>query len=476
MKIECIGLALCGLGAVGFVVWGGMQAAASENASSREHWAFHPPQVVEVPVDREAGTGLTPIDAFLNRALKEERLQMAGRAEPTEWLRRVHFRLEGLAPSIEAAQAFVDDDRPDARARWIDRLLASPAYGEQRAQAWLDLARFAESDGFEFDHERKEAWRYRDWVVRAFNDDLPYDDFLRYQLAGDAWAPEVGSWAAEGTGFLFAGPDMVDINLAEERQHTALCEMTGAVGAAFLGLTLECAQCHDHRSDPVSLRDFYAFQAYFADTVVDPKKNKQLGPRALLPKSAPPPMRVKVRGDFRRSGATVEPALLPILGSDRSGHTTAARPANAKHPRAELAEKLTGGNNPLVARVFVNRLWQETFGKGLVATPSDFGMLGGRPSHPQLLDWLALEFQRRQWSTKNLHRLLLTSEAFRQSSRGRGSEWRDRLEKDPDNRLLSRAIRQRLSGELIRDHWLAVSGKLNRSMGGQECALPCLAR
>ncbi len=444
------------------ILFGGVSAGESA------HWAFQPvsPEAVPPVSPKARSVVRSPIDAFLAARLAEEDLVMAAPATPLVWFRRLHFSLTGLPPSPEDARAFHSDDRADAGERWIDRLLASPAFGERRAQSWLDLARFAESDGFEFDHERKEAWRYRDWVIEAFNRDLPYNDFVRFQLAGD----ELGRsdpWAAEATGFLFAGPDMVDINLPEERRHNALCEMTAAVGSAFLGLTVGCAECHDHRSDPISLRDYYAFQAYFANTIVAPKRNKQLGPRAAEPGPDVPPTHVKIRGDFRRPGKVVEPAVFPIVAS---AEATAALPSGlnsrSSNRRAGLANALTQSSNPLLARVMVNRLWQEYLGKGLVSTPSDFGALGGRPSHPALLDWLAAQFQLRGWSMKNVQRLLLSSHVFRQGSFGTGDVWETARERDPENALYWRAERQRLSGELIRDHLLSATGRLSRAMGG----------
>lgn len=434
-------------------------------AAEKPHWAFQEVDAPPVPKEPASGVARTPVDAFLIARLQERALDMAPDADAAVWFRRLHFNLTGLPPSSEDVRVFLADTSPAREARWMDRLLASPAYGERRAQLWLDLARFAESDGFEFDHERKEAWRYRDWVIEAFNADLPYDDFVRFQLAGDELRPG-DDRAAEATGFLLAGPDMVDINLPEERRHNALCEMTAAVGSVFLGLTTGCAQCHDHRSDPVSLRDYYAFQAYFANTVTDPKRNRQLGHRVKEPGRVAPPMHVKVRGDFRRPGDIVEPALFSVIAPEGEIAFPPMDNRQSSNRRARLATALTQPENPLVSRVIVNRLWQDHFGKGLVATPSDFGALGARPSHPELLDWLAAELPRRGWSMKNLQRLLLTSHAFRQTSFGEGDDWQRGVAEDPDNTLYWRAERRRLSGEHIRDHMLRATGRLNRAMGG----------
>lgn len=440
------------LGLIGGVTgcWLSTLSAGEQDVApaDQDHWAFQ--EVADIPVPAVALTEKmrTPFDAFVVSKLNVADMTMAPPAARSSWFRRRHWALIGLPPLPEDARAFhevSDDDVLNLEERWIDRLLASPAYGERRAQMWLDLARFAESDGFEFDHERKNAWRYRDWVIGAFNDDLPYDDFLSQQLAGDELY--LGDdRTAEATGFLLGGPDMVGINLAEERRHNTLCEMTAAVGSVFLGLTVGCAQCHDHRTDPIPLRDYYAFQAFFANTITAPKRNQQLGHRVREPGPEAPVMRVKLRGDFRRLGEAVEPALLRSLtGAPLSPSSNGN--SESFNRRARLARALTDSRNPLVARVMVNRLWQDVLGKGLVDSASDFGALGDRPSHPALLDWMAGEFAGRSWAIKPFLRMLLTSHVFQQASVGSESEGALALQRDPENRLYWRANRRRLSGK-----------------------------
>ncbi|HUF62395.1 MAG TPA: DUF1549 and DUF1553 domain-containing protein [Verrucomicrobiales bacterium] len=439
----------------------------------RGHWAFRPLAGVEVPAAADPAAAGNPVDRFLLARLAEEGLSFAPEADRATLIRRVSFDLTGLPPGWAEVRAFVEDRGPDAYERLVDRLLGSPEYGRRWAQHWLDLARFAESDGFEYDHEREEAWRYRDWVIEAFNADMPYDDFVRRQLAGD----ELGAGdpsSAVATGFLMAGPDMVDINLVEERRHGFLNEMTSTVGAVYLGLTLGCAQCHDHKSDPVSIHDFYRFQSFFANTVVKPQKQKQLPPVAREPGPLPSPSRVMVRGDFRRPAEEVDPAVPRVLDVLGGGLVVPAprQDAVSSGRRSALARWMTRPDNALALRVMVNRLWQHHFLVPLVETPNDFGIGGSLPSHPELLEWLAAELPRREWSLKEMHRLLATSAGYQQASRGRGAAWEAALSRDPGNRLLSRMHRRRLSGEAIRDAMLAASGRLNRRIGGRSFKPP----
>jgi hypothetical protein len=345
----------------------------------------------------------------------------------------------------------------------VDRLLASPHYGERYAQHWLDLARFAESDGFEHDNVRPQAWKYRDWVIDAINNDLPYDEFLRRQIAGDELFPGDEA-AAIATGFLLCGPDMPDINLQEERRHVVLNEMTSTVGSALLGLQLGCAQCHDHKYDPLSQADFYRLRAVFetAELFKHPKNARVLQPAKDPPKAS----YLMVRGDFRRPGAQIEAAFPRIANPWQTEITKESETGR----RAELARWLTRADHPLVTRVIVNRLWQQHFGRGLVRTPSDFGAMGESPTHPQLLDWLATELPRGGWSLKQMHRLMLTSATYLQASRPQSPEareaWKRSLEADPSNRLLSRMNRLRLDGESIRDTMLMSADRLSSRRGG----------
>ena len=431
--------------------------------ADRDHWAFRSPVRVEPP----ALPGLLAIDRFVLSRLQKAGLTFAGEADKRTLIRRVTFGLTGLPPEVQDVDAFLNDSSPDAYLKVVNRLLDSPAYGERWAQHWLDVARFAESDGFEHDLVRKEAWRYRDWVISALNADLPYDRFVHLQLAADEIAPDDKA-AQMATGYLLAGPDMPDINLLEERRHSFLNSMTGTIGQTFLALTLGCAQCHDHKTDPVSIRDFYRLRGVFADTTAKMKPNKQLGHAVRRRDSNDLRSFVMVRGDFRDPGDAIVPDSPRVLNR-RSSRIT--KPSQAMR-RADFARWLTQPDHPLTARVIVNRLWQQHFGRGLVSSAGDFGHTGERPSHPDLLDWLATELPARDWSLKAMHHLMVTSHTYRQASHGNTAAWKQSLTLDASNELLSRMLRRRLEGEAIRDTFLASSGQLNRKAGGPSIRPP----
>ena len=435
----------------------------------RRFWAFRAPERPAVP-QGERKEGTHPLDAFVEHTLRSVGIPgLSASAAPETILRRLAFQTTGLPPTPGEVRRFQTawQKNPDAALdAAVSDWLARPAYGEHWAQHWLDVARFAETDGFEHDKVRSEAWRYRDWVIDALNQDLRYDRFVALQIAGDELEPEnPEAWVA--TGFLLGGPDMPDINLEAERRHNVLNEMTGAIGAVFLGLTLECAQCHDHKSDPISQADFYRMRAVF-EAFDLPKKNESLPVVFPVDGSREVEGNLYLRGDFRRPGPALAPGVPRIfLASEESEQVFGG------HPRAEFARWLVREEQPLVARVIVNRVWAHYFGEPLVGSPSDFGKLGERPSHPDLLDWLAIEFMEQGWSLKWLHREILLSHTWRQASRlapGANAEeeqdWRHRLEIDPDNRWLSRQRRQRLSGEMIRDSLLFLAGRLNSKPGG----------
>lgn len=450
-------LALLFLGGISHGAGEGVYVEPAVDARAARFWSFQPP--VAPPIPQVDGR---PIDVFLLDKLRRETeiANFAPQSPPESLLRRLSFTLIGLPPSPEEQANFLADWARDPEAAWqrqIDTLLGSPHYGERWAQHWLDVARFAETDGFEHDKVRSESWRYRDWVVRALNDDLPYDRFVAMQIAGDLISPG-DAGAAVATGFLLSGPDMPDLNLEAERRHNVLNELTGTVAAAFLGLTMECAQCHDHKSDPISQADFYRLRAVFEGFAL-PKKDVSL-PVSFPSKegNSRPVGNLYIRGDFRRPGIALDPGVPRVLGQWDGG----------EQPRISLARWLTRPEHPLTARVIVNRVWQHHFGVGLAGTTSDLGKLGDRPTHLELLDWLATEFVRQGWSLKWLHREIVSTRAWRQSSRRSGDDplWAHRLSADPDNRLLSRQNRQRLDGESIRDAMLMVAGRLNPKAGG----------
>jgi hypothetical protein len=419
------------------------------------HWSF-------APITRAAQPNT--IDGFILARLAQAGLHLLPAADRVTLIRRVTFDLTGLPPTPAAVDAFVSDRSPQAFEKVVDRLLDSPAYGERWAQFWLDLARFAETDGFEHDKIRADAWKYRDWVIRAFNEDLPYDQFLADQLAADELHPGDAERAI-ATGFLLAGPDMPDINLQDERRHLKLNEMLSTVGTAFLGLTLGCAQCHDHKTDPISQADFYRMRAMFANTV-SPKKDKPLGMVIREDSAEAPASHLMLRGSFRDSGPALEPGFVRVVNQNPKVTFEPAPLASSSGRRSALASWLTRPDHPLVTRVIVNWLWQQHFGRGLVETSHDFGRQGNPPSHPLLLDWLATELPARKWSLKAMHRLILTSDTYQRASRPNSSAWQAGMAADPENVLLWRGHRRRLEGEAIRDAMLAVAGRLSERRGG----------
>ncbi|WP_417388988.1 DUF1549 and DUF1553 domain-containing protein [Gimesia sp.] len=439
-------------------------------AADREHWSFQPVRRPELPVLKNKQWSRTPVDHFILAQLEQEGLQPAPEASRTTLIRRLYFDVIGLPPLPEEVDAFLADDSADAYEQLVDRLLASPHYGERWAQHWLDLARFAETDGFEHDKIRPDAWKYRDWVIKALNADMPYDQFVRWQLAGDVIAPE-NPEAKIATAFCLSGPDMPDINSQEERRHTLLNEMTSTVGSAFMALQMGCAQCHDHKYDPISTVDFYRMRAFF-EPAVKPVKNRSVTMLASLGQPVAP-SRVMIRGDWRQPGPRVQPAFLRVANLQEQ----AVDADDSRQQRREFAHWLTQKEHPLTSRVIVNRIWQHHFGRGLSATPSDFGVMGDLPTHPELLDWLAAELMSSGWKMKSLHRLVLTSSVYRQTSQFNAnqqseSDWQRSLKKDPDASLLSRFPRQRLDAEVIRDAMLAVSGKLSDKTGGRGVMPP----
>ncbi len=395
-------------------------------AKDREHWAFQPLA--------KAGT-----DASLEKLSPPQ----SPPANAATLIRRVTFDLTGLPPLILDAEKDYEV--------LVDELLASPRYGEHWAQWWLDLARFAETDGFEYDAERGRAWQYRDWVIKALNDDMPFDQFVQQQIAGDL----LPNGDASATAFLFTVPDMPDLNNQSERRHVLLNDITSTVGAVGLGLTVGCAQCHDHPYDPISQVDFYRLRAFFDNTVL-PKERKPLGPNVRIFTEGVPASTVFVRGDFKRPGPEIKPAIPRLFGSLE------------KPDRAAFAQWLASKDNALFLRAMANRIWQQHFGKPLAAVPGDLGHQGEAPTNPELLDWLAAELPRQNWSLKKLHKLIVMSPTYRQTS----------LVVQPSGRsglpggLKAELTPRRLTGEMLRDAMLAVSGQLNLKSGGPGVRLP----
>ncbi|MFN7934741.1 MAG: PSD1 and planctomycete cytochrome C domain-containing protein [Bryobacteraceae bacterium] len=539
-------------------------SSAHISEADRQHWAFQPPRRPSVPTVRTRARVANPIDAFLLAALEKKGLAMNPEASRPALLRRLSFDLTGLPPAPEFLERFLQDRRPDAYERAVDELLNSPRYGERWARQWLDIAGYADSEGvLDADVIRPNAWRYRDYVIRAFNDDKPYDRFVQEQIAGDElgefWKhdplpPDVADKLA-ATGFLRTAVDATREDFLPkdfaEYQWRTLFDTEQILVSAFLGMTIQCARCHDHKYEPITQRDYYGVQAVLAGAirptgpvlptykriVVDASKaeqaraeenNKPLEAvakalrdlqnarrqqyRARHPKrdqateeelrkefaeyaakaaateaelketnakivnlptiralndidAAPPPTYVLRRGDPLNPGETVEPAPPEILSRAPKPFLLPAIAKDAKTTgrRRAFAEWLTQPEHPLTARVMVNRIWAGHFGTGIVASPENFGKSGTPPTHPQLLDWLATEFVREQWSLKKLHKLIVMSSAYRQSAAVRA----DGLSADPENRLLWRMSPRRLEAESVRDAILTAAGRLDEKMFGE---------
>ncbi|HZW30888.1 MAG TPA: DUF1553 domain-containing protein [Isosphaeraceae bacterium] len=516
----------------------------AERAS--DHWAFRPVVRPPVPAVQSVSWVRNPIDRFVLARLERQGIRPAPAADRTTLLRRLTLDLTGLPPTIAEVESFLADDRPDAYEHCVERLLASPSYGERWGRHWLDAACYADSGGYESDYPRS-LWKYREWVIKALNRDLPFDQFAIEQFAGDL-LPNSGGAEQVATGFLCTAMYDGTLGQGENARLKMTIDRVNMVGTVFLGLTLGCAQCHSHKFDPISQREYYQFFAFLnnlesareqteadrsdalraqvkaleqeltayeqaagrrqerweanldaasraklapefrAALAVPSQRRSQLqkdqiraafleqdpGHRQRLAKirslreqesriaqtpvarelATPRTTHVFRRGEFSDPGEVVAPdvpAVLPRLKA------TAGRPS-----RLDLARWLVAPENPLTARVIVNRVWQHDFGTGLVATEDNFGLSGEPPSHPELLDWLASEFIATGWSLKALQRLIVGSSVYRQSSRVRP----ELAEIDPANRLLARQRRLRLEAEVIRDGALAVSGLLARKLGG----------
>jgi cytochrome c553 len=521
-------------------------------ARDREHWAFQPVRRPAIPVVKGRAWSANPIDAFIRASLEAKGLQPNPPAGKRELIRRLTYDLTGLPPTPEEVEAFVADSSPLAYEKLVDRLLASPHYGEKWARHWLDLVRFAETNSYERDGDKPNAWRFRDYVIRAFNDDKPADRFILEQLAGDE-LPDGGSEALIATGYYRLGIWDDEPTDREQARYDALDDIVATTGQTFLGLTFDCARCHDHKIDPVPQKDYYRLVSFFhnispfrnggptdevplfANNVERQQYAQRLRARkqkreevqaevtaleneflTLAPRRAgadndlakwmasdglrvlgkerferfqhlqreletlkkPPPADMALcvtepgtqspetfvlrRGNPQMKGDRVGPAFpvvfnvpTPTIPNPPAGAKTSGR-------RLVLARWIASADNPLTARVLVNRVWQHHFGRGIVRSASNFGLQGDRPTHPELLDWLAAEFVKNGWRLKPLHRRIVTSQAYRMSSRGNAAA----LAADPANDLFWRFDSRRLTAEELRDSLLAVTGTLNSKMGG----------
>jgi hypothetical protein len=432
-----------------------------------KHWAYVPPVRPPLPKVAAAEWCRTPIDFFVLAALERRGLAPSPPADRTTWLRRVSLDLVGLPPTIDEIDSFLADSSTDAEARVVDRLLSSPRFGERWARPWLDAARYGDSAGYHED-ELRSSWPWRDWVIAALNADMPFDRFTVEQIAGDL-LPDATLEQRVATGFHRAAPFNSESGTPPEARRSAqVIDRVNVTATVWLGTTLECAQCHNHKYDPFTQRDFYRLLAYFNNTPDETGppagegRDSMAGPTVvvggtttLVMQEMPEPRVTRIfrRGNYETPGDSVSPGLPRALHPPAEG-----LPAN----RLGLARWIVDPANPLTARVVVNRWWNEIFGAGIVRTPEDFGIQGERPTHPELLDWLAVEFVENGWSMKRLLRSIVLSAAYGQSS----SVTATALAADPDGRWLTRAPRFRLPAEGMIDNALAVAGLLSPAIGG----------
>jgi hypothetical protein len=450
---------------------GRMVLAEGDSAarSATDWWSLRKLVRPAVPKVRDCSWVHTPVDAFILAKLEAKALRPSPPADKRTLIRRLTFDLHGLPPTPDEIESFLGDTAPSADEKLLDRLLASPRYGERWGRHWLDVVHYGDTHGYDKDKRRDNAWPYRDYVIRSFNVDKPYSRFIQEQIAGDILSPHDPAGIV-ATGFIAAGPwDFVGhAELREgtvEKEKTRLLDRDDMVAnsmSTFISLTVQCARCHNHKFDPIPKTDYYRLQAVFAgvDRADRPYGPAQQRVYAVVPHQ-PRPIHELSRGDVEKPGALLGPGSLSCVAG--LTHIFEVRDANDEgQRRAALAAWLADGRNGLTWRSITNRVWQYHFGRGLVDTPNDFGRNGSRPTHPELLDWLAVEFRDSGQSLKRLHRLILRSATYRQVSESHP----EFAKTDADNRLLWRMNRQRLDAESIRDSVLAISGKLRSKMGG----------
>jgi hypothetical protein len=474
----------------------GVLAGDAGASDTPAHWAFQPIRMSALPTTTNTAWVRNPIDAFVLAVLEAEGLEPAPPAGRLALLRRAHFDLLGLPPTPETVLQFLADDAPDAYERLVERLLASPQYGERWARHWLDVVRYADTGGFEADLLFAKAWRFRDYVIRSLNADKPLDRMIAEQVAGDELWPDDPD-AVQATALYCVGPALADSAMVSgQLEYDWLTDAADTTGEVFLGLTVGCARCHDHKYDPISQRDYFALQAVFAasdrpypgkirlnrikalngllsDAPVperlldDPRCTVRVDDTSdfrLFHRAAPVEVHRLHRGEISKPQEEMEPALPAVLQA--SGCATRFGAARAR--RAALAGWLTAPENPLVRRVLVNRIWGWHFGQAIVRTPNNFGTQGDEPSHPELLDYLACALLDHGWSLKHLHRLIMLSNTYRMASAASGPS----AEADPDNYWLAHFPRRRLEGEEVRDALLACSGDLNLKPFGKPVVPP----
>jgi hypothetical protein len=441
-----------------------------EGAKYGQHWAYVAPVRPKAPTVKDAPS---PVDAFVARSLKQESLKLAQEANPRTLLRRLSFDLTGLPPTSADVDAFVANHSAKAYEAQVDQMIASPQFGERMAIHWLDLVRYGDTNGIHGDNHRDHA-SYRDYVIKAFNDNKRFDQFTIEQIAGDL-LPKATFEQRIASGYN-------RLNLTTREGGSQAKEFIAKYAAdrvrnlskVWLGVTLECCECHDHKYDPFTQRDFYSLAAYFADVQETPvgsqraiklpmilhAEAKKPGPQAnilVVQAGKPRMMRILPRGNWQDDSG---PEVLPAAPQTLTGLTTP--PKDKRTTRKELAQWLISKKNPTVARVFVNRLWKMMFGQGIVSSVDDFGLQGAQPSHPELLDWLAIEFIDSGWNVKHMVKLMAMTRTYRQTSKADANL----VKQDPSNRWLARQGRFRLDAEMIRDNALTVSGLLVKKIGG----------
>ena len=441
----------------------------------RDWWSFQPLKSVVPPTVAGLPADANPIDAFIAEALGAHGLTAGPRAGLSDVVRRLYWTVTGLPPSPDAVSKLAQNRSPSACSELVDMLLASPQFGERWARHWLDVARFAETSGYERDQAKPFAWKYRDWVVSAFNNDMPYDRFIREQLAGDE-IPDRSEQSVIATGFLRLGTWNDEPNDPEDYQYERLEDLVHATSTAFLGMTTRCARCHDHKFDPIPQVDYYRMAAAFWPGPIGARdrelfggpSKEELGFSDVLGwtdiSKAPSPLHILKNGERAQPMQAVSAAAMTCVASEFSEFATTGTDSRTNRLRLQLADWIASPRNPLTARVIVNRLWQHHFGEGLVRSSNNFGFTGEKPTHPELLDWLANELIQNKWSLKHIHRLILTSSTWQQASLHPRQD--DYAQKDSANRWLWRAHRRRLDAESLRDALLAATGELALTVGG----------
>ncbi len=448
----------------------------TEVRGGRDWWSLQ--KIVKPKVPTVGASN--PVDAFIQSKLSKTQLSSAPPASKRTLIRRLYIGLIGVPPTKSEITSFENDDSPMAYQELADRLLASPLFGQRMARHWLDQVRYADTSGYERDQEKPFSWRYRDWVVEAFNSDMPYDQFLTHQLAGDV-VQNSNKDSVIATGFLRIGTWNDEPNDPQEYKYDRLEDLVHTTSTTFLGLTVKCARCHDHKFDPILQTDYYKMASVFWDGPIEPAKStllggpsqSQLGFQDVLGwtdvRKDQKKLRLLHKGDPKKPLQEIDYTPLNVVAHlnnfDSASNQKNTQEPTTKSPRLELANWMTDKANPLVARVAVNRIWQQHFGEGIVRSPNNFGYRGTPPTHPKLLDYLAATLVENQWRTKKIHRLILSSETYRQSSIHPKSQECELI--DSANEHWWRFNQRRLDAESIRDAMLKSTRQIDLRFGGK---------